>query len=521
MNILGIHGGVTSLQNEASACLLVDGQVVAASEEERYMRLKGGFGLLPIRSIRACLDIGKLNIHDIHFVAHAGLTHPDLRVRIVNYLNHHFGYCPDIKLIDHQEAHIASAYYQSGFSCAACISYDGYGDKSSMAVARAEGRLLTILKREDLGNSLGRFYSAITSFLGFSPQESEYKVMGLAPYGKQGLDLGSIIEVNKDSYKLDDSYFAGYGKSARSHNTQAAITSRFEPWYTDKMEILLGKSRKSDSEISQHYKDIAYAAQKAFEEAILGVVNKSIELTGFSNLALAGGCALNCKANGLIARSSNVKSLFVQPAASDRGLSLGSALACHYKLCPENDFKPSMMPHVFLGSSYTDDDILDVLTKTGQNFTISNDPAIDAAKEISEGKVIGWFQGRAEFGPRALGHRSILANPMDSNAKSIVNSKVKYREEFRPFAPAVLFEKASEYFESTFATEFMTTAVRVNPYWQTRLKAITHIDGTARVQLVRREVDPLFHRLIDSLGNLTGASVVLNTSFNVMGEPIV
>jgi carbamoyltransferase len=521
MRLLGLHGGVTQLQNEASATLLVDGNVIAACEEERFMRQKGGFGLLPIMSIQACLETANLNITDIDMIAHSGSQHQDLRGRISRYLIHHFGYAPQIDMIDHQMAHLSSAYFQSGLDQATCISYDGYGDNSSMAIASAHGNNIKILSREGINNSLGRFYSAITSFLGFTPQDSEYKVMGLAPYGRKTLSLDDIISISDETFAVDSDFFVGYGKSAQSSKRSEAITSRFEPWYSKKMVSLLGEPRRKADEVGQFHMDVAHVAQKAFENAIITTIRQAVAKTGISDVVLAGGCALNCKANGLIASMNEVSSLFVQPAASDRGLSLGSALACFHSRTSTSNYIPKKLEHVFWGPIYAEEYILDVLKSTCQPFSLCADPSLSAARDLADGLIVGWFQGRSEFGPRALGHRSILANPVNPEAKKTLNAKVKYREEFRPFAPAVTSEKSSVYFESEHATSFMTTAVKVKPDYINILPSTTHVDKTARVQVVKHSIDPLFYDLIKNLGELTGYEVVLNTSFNVMGEPIV
>lgn len=519
MKILGLHGGVSQLQNEASATLLINGSVIAACEEERFSRLKGAFGLIPIRSISACLSIGQISIEDVDYIVHTGATHVDLESRIQNYILHYYGYCPQIKIIEHQLAHIASAYYQSGLDSATCISYDGYGDNVSVAIAEASGSGINIFHREDIDNSLGRFYTAITSFLGFSAQESEYKVMGLAPYGKKLLDFSGLIDVQDEiRYRVDSSYFAGYGKSAEGRS--ANITSRQEPWYSSKLIELLGPPRRS-SNIDQNYIDIAYTAQNAFENAAKCIVKQAIRDTGIHNVVLSGGCALNCKANMEIEALDDVHTLFVQPAASDRGLSLGAALALFNQLSDGSNYKPLAISDVFWGPQYSDEEIEKLLIACGISYSRVENISHSAANDLHNGKIVAWFQGRSEFGPRALGHRSILADPTRSDAKSLLNSKVKYREEFRPFAPAVCEESASEYFCMDQPSPFMTKAVKVREAMKEILKATTHVDGTARVQTVNKKTDPAFHSLIKCLGVLNGTEVVLNTSFNVMGEPIV
>ena len=346
--------------------------------------------------------------------------------------------------------------------------------------------------------------------------------MGLAPYGKTLINFEPFIKLTDDDYSIDSSFFRGYGKSSGRDSANSSLVSRFEPWYSSKLVDLLGSPRHLGVEMNQYYRDVAFSAQYYFEESIKRIIKTHLAQTGLTNLVMAGGCALNCKANYEISKLDKVQSLFIQPAASDRGLSLGSALLLNHSLQENQEY--SVQPQikdVFWGSRYSDQEIEDVLVQTGQKFTKLSNVALDAASQIAVNKVIGWFQGRSEFGPRALGHRSILANPLNPNAKQLVNSKVKYREEFRPFAPAVAIEKCAEIFELHESSPFMTKAVRVKSSWASKLIATTHVDNSARVQTVSKDQDVLFHSLLLELDELIGCPVVLNTSFNVMGEPIV
>ena len=522
MKILGIHGGATALQNGASAALIMEGRIVVAAEEERFVRFKEGFGHSPIRSIQACLKEAKLKISEIDLIVHAGVTHKDLHKRIELYMNHYFGSCPEIYLVDHQLAHLASAYYCSPFDEAMCVSFDGYGDEISVTLAKAKGRNIQMIERRGMYQSLGVFYKSITSFLGFGPLEEEYKVMGLASYGREGVELSDFLNVENDDYSLDHTYCRRYGKSFEKSNDDPNLNprllSRFEPWYSSKLTELLGKPRQRNESINQRHKDIAFASQKKFEEAAVTLIKRLYKKTGLRKLAIAGGCGLNCKANKVYSDLDFVDEIFVQPAASDRGLSLGSALLGSNKL---EHSVPRGLQNVYLGPTYGEKEIKNALNISQTKYTHLKKPYLEAAKRIANGEIVGWFQGRSEFGPRALGNRSILADPTRANMKDLINSRVKFREEFRPFAPAVIEECCSQIFDLKSSSPFMTVAANVKEEWRNKLKAVTHVDGTARVQTVNPDQNPLFYKLIFEFRNIAGVPVVLNTSFNLMGEPIV
>ena len=520
MKILGINGGVTPLQHEPSAALVVDGEVIAAAEEERFVRKKNAPGLVPINAIAACLKTGKLTIRDIDLIVHPGETSKDLVQRIRLYMEHYFGFCPPVKLVNHQLAHMASAFYCAPYPEALCISYDGYGDDLSGALAVGDKNGLRILRTYNISESLGRFYSALTSYLGFEVAEAEYKVMGLAPYGRRHIDLSPIVHIEDDSFTIDPSYFRATDRTrsdGSGDESEPPIRSFSEPWYSKKLVELLGPPRRKGEPIDQRHRDIAAAIQQAFEEATLTMVRRLRKEADIPYIALAGGCALNCKANGLIRKLPGVKGVFVQPAASDRGLALGAALLA----ASEKGEAKHKLDHVFLGPEYSDAEIRGAFDVAGVRYRRIDDPSAKAAELLAEGNIIGWFQGRAEFGPRALGHRSILADPTRPNMKDEVNRRIKYREEFRPFAPAVLDTEANKIFDLDVPSPFMTVAVDVRPEWRDRLPAVVHVDGSARVQTVSRATDPKFFDLIERFGQLRGAPVVLNTSFNVRGEPIV
>ncbi len=351
-------------------------------------------------------------------------------------------------------------------------------------------------------DSIGFFYSGFTEFLGFVPNSDEWKVMGLAPYGKPGIDLSAFIDLQAAPYHVHAKDLFTNGTALFAH-----ITS------------LLGPPRKAESEIDDRHKNIAYAVQDACEAAMMNVVRLAIEKTGCRNVCLAGGVALNSKANGRIAASGLVEEFFVQPAASDDGVALGAALAPYL----DNNGKLSnkVMRHGYWGPSFEDESIEGALRIYKLRFAKLADPAGTAAELLAQGKILGWFQGRMEFGPRALGSRSILADARDPEMNAKVNNAVKFREWWRPFAPSLKRESAAEYLESANDSPFMVLTAQVRPEKRGVIPAVTHVDGSARPQTVEKEINPLYWRLLDEFGKRTGVPVILNTSFNLRGEAIV
>lgn len=507
MNILGIHGGVTVNQHDAAAALMMDGRLICCVEEERLMRVKTATGMLPIESISACLKEGGITIRDIDLIVLPGETYHDILERTAEWLKHHFGHAPKIEKINHQTAHLAAAYHHSGYDSAMCLSYDAYGDGISGSLGKAgvkDG--LQVVETLPATNSLGVFYATMTSFLGFKPGEDEYKVMGLAPYGKANIDLSFFCKPTSDGYAADVSYF----RTRRS-------ATQYEPYYSPKLVAKLGEPRRKGEPVSEHYKNIAASTQATLEACAVSLVTHLSKVTGQRNLCLAGGVALNCSANRVLAKLPFVDRLFVQPASSDRGLALGCALHA----AALNGEKIEPITHVFYGPTRKDVEIEKAIALSGIAAKKLEDPAKKAAEILAEGKIVAWYQGRSEFGPRALGHRSILADAGKPNMKDEINARVKFREEFRPFAPSVLDERFKEIYDLKESSPYMTIACDVLNGWGSRVPATTHVNNTARVQTVAAETDPLYHSLISEFDSLTGRPVVLNTSFNIMGQPIV
>ena len=508
MNILGIHSALNQFNHDPGAALICGNRLIAVCEEERFNRVKSSRGYFPLWSIKGVLEEAGLKISDIDKVYTTGATaRVKIKPHLVSFFNHYFGFVPEIVFVDHQDAHLASAYYCSSFDEAMCLSYDGIGDKSSGKLAVGKERDIHVVETIEINQSLGNFYSAITAYLGFKPVEDEYKVMGLASYGEESVDLSEMITASESSYSINQEFFRDLG----------SIISNDEPLYGDKLVQLLGAPRLYGGTIEKRHIKIAHASQKALEKCILALVTRLHQKTGLRNLCIAGGVGLNCSANSMLHDVPFLDEIFVQPASSDRGLPLGSALIGQR----EYDEKFVVPKNIFLGPTYGSDDYLDALKIAGVPYKRIENPSAVAARLLFDGNIIGWFQGRSECGPRALGNRSILADPRSADMKDQINSRVKFREEFRPFAPAVIEEEASRIFNMKYPSPYMTSTFQVQPGWADRLGAITHIDGTARVQTVNPTQNERFYNLIKEFSILSSVPVVLNTSFNARGEPIV
>ena len=522
-----------SEMHDSAACIARDGQILFAVAEERLSRLKHD-ARFPSLSIEACLVAAGIRADQLDFVClgwppaiealkhdlkcmatgSLPLTYIDLVSTVRRNLNHtrkqngkkqflaRFPTKAQFRFVEHHLAHAISAYSFSGFDNAAVLVLDGRGAWEASSLWHGRDGRLEHVWTIPWPNSLGLFYAQFTQYLGFQPYSDEWKVMGLAPYGEPGINLRDFIVPDDNPYRvstrllLDDkpSPFAG-------------ITAR------------LGPQREVESEIDPKHKNVAFAVQDACEEAMMTLARAAVAKTGSRNICLAGGVALNSKANGKILSTGIVDRIFVQPAAGDDGVCLGAALAPYL----DNGGKLPMhqMRHAYLGAENSDEEIEKALTTYKLSATRVTDPAAAAAEMLANGKILGWVQGRMEFGPRALGARSILADPRDPEMNAKVNNAVKFREWWRPFAPSMLAEVAGEYIESATDSPFMILTAQVKPEKRSVIPSVTHVDGSARPQTVERDVNPLYWRLIREFGNRTGVPVVMNTSFNLRGEPIV
>ncbi|MFA5139144.1 MAG: carbamoyltransferase [Elusimicrobiota bacterium] len=528
--------GLSYMYHDSSACLVSDGEAVAAAAEERFIRMKHSVDF-PIRAIRYCLSEGRLSAGDLDAVvfyekpylkferilkSHL-MTFPrsyaSFRRFLPMWLNYKLcvpqiirkqtGYTGRVFFTDHHYAHAASAFLPSPFERAMILTMDGTGEWSTLAMGLGEGTRVRLDKDIRFPHSLGLLYSAVTAHLGFKVNGGEGTVMGLAAYGKPRFrrQFEEVLRVRDDgSFRLNLDCFS-------FHYDLVMTNPRFS--------ALFCPPRTPGSEIRPEHEDLAASLQAAVEDVVLRLVRHAHRIYGLDALCLAGGVALNCVANGLILERTPIKRIFIQPAAGDDGGSLGAALYLYTQLLGGTERKP--MRTASLGPSYGADEIEAALRERGLRYERLPEDALltRTAQLLSEGRIVGWFQGRMEFGPRALGNRSILADPRDPRMKDTLNARVKHREPFRPFAPAVCEESAQDYFVARHESPFMLLSVPVREEKRSVLPGVTHVDGSARLQTVGKAQDPLFFGLLKAFERRTGVPVLLNTSFNVRGEPIV
>ena len=529
MNILGIN----SVYHESAAALLVDGALVVAVEEERFNRIKHGKAAefdnphqLPERAIRFCLKHAGLTAGDIDHVAYS--FNPELRRKqyrpewwnprleetfrlrlgqvrnaVEELLGRPLG--QSFHFVPHHMAHAASAYFPSGFDRAAILTLDGIGEIAGSSLAKAVGTRIQPVETFDYPHSIGFLWEVLSTHLGFSHYDAS-KVMGLAAYGNPEIfrrEFQSALRVGKENYAVSPEFLSA------------------NPNQFAKLDAAFGPPRYLDDEILPRHADIAAALQDATNEAVLALVRRLKRKVPFDKLCLAGGVALNCVTNELVRQSGEFSDVFIPSAPHDAGTAIGAALAVH---CAKQKTPPERGNSTpYLGPAFDRREILAAVKSAGLVARRSKSPARDAAEMIADGKIVAWFQGRMEFGPRALGNRSLLADPRRPDMRTILNQKVKHREDFRPFAPSVMAECADEWFEvgaHSTSHGFMLFACAVRPEQRARIPAVLHQDGSARVQLVSPELNPEFHELISCFFTLTGVPLVINTSFND-SEPIV
>ncbi|RLG20286.1 hypothetical protein DRN67_00290, partial [Candidatus Micrarchaeota archaeon] len=425
------------------------------------------------------------------------------------------GFGGKVQYCEHHESHAASTFLTSPYKEAAVLTVDGAGEWATATIGEGKDKRVRILKEIRYPNSLGLLYTAFTYYLGFRVNSGEYKLMGLAPYGEPTYYhaiVDNLIDIEEDgAFKLNTDYF-GYLDTLRMTN------KKFH-------DLFGGEPRKPSEKIEKRHKDIARSIQMVTEEIMLKLANTAHDMTGQKNLVLAGGVALNCVANGRILREGPFENLYIQPASGDAGGAVGAASLVHYSLLnnARQPLQKPLMKDAYLGPAYSDEEIEGMLQKNEADYEKLERKELfkRAAKLISQKKVVGWFQGRMEFGPRALGSRSILADPRYAEMRDTVNLKIKFRESFRPFAPTVLEEDVSEWFELDRPSPYMLLVAQTRPEKRKLLPAITHVDGSARIQTVSKAQNALFHGLIKEFKRITKVPVVINTSFNVRGEPIV
>lgn len=553
MNILGLN----AYHGDSAACLVIDGQLVAAVEEERFRRIKHWAGL-PTESIRYCLAAGGISLDQVDHIAinrnptanllkkalFAFTKRPSLQAikdRLTNS-----GKVTDIETllcqefsihkapftihrVEHHRAHLASSFFVSPFDSAAVVSVDGFGDFVSTMWGTGEGNAITVQDQVGFPHSLGLFYLAMTQYLGFPNYGDEYKVMGLAPYGRptELAKLRQIVMLKpKGLFELELDYFIHHSEGV------SMVWDDGEPKcgavYSDKLAELLGPARGKDEPLSQYHMDLAASLQAMYEEAFFHLLAHVHAETKAPNLCLAGGCAMNSVANGKIFERSPFTELYIQSAAGDGGGAIGAAFhVWHQELGKPRSF---VMDHAYLGPEFSDSEIGELLKVKSEKISAENctvelitdeaELCRRTAARVAEGKVIGWFQGRMEWGPRALGNRSIVCDPRRADMKEILNVKIKRRESFRPFAPSIMREAVGEWFETDYDVPFMLQVYQIREEKRVLIPAVTHVNGSGRLQSVTEVQNPRYYRLIKAFAAISGVPTVLNTSFNE-NEPVV
>jgi carbamoyltransferase len=548
--------GLNAFHADSSAALIRDGVLVAAAEEERFRRIKHWAGI-PSEAIVYCLREAGLRLKDVDHIA----VNQDSRANLLRKISFLITSRPNVGLVldriknrrkregilellakavpgqsfggtfhnvEHHLAHLSSAFHVSPFEEAVVISIDGFGDFSSAAWGVGSGRKLFPEMRVYFPHSLGIFYQALTQYLGFPHYGDEYKVMGLAPYGRPNNmeAMREIVHLRSDgSFKLDLDYFVHH--RANVSYQWADGSPEFDDLFAPALEELLGPRRKPADPLEERHRDIARSVQAMYEEAFFHLVGYAQRKYGLTNLALAGGCAMNSVANGKVRRMTPFQRIYVQAAAGDAGGAIGAAFAVWHKLGGKRSF---VMGHAYWGPQFSSSDIQTLIAARQSELDLAGCSVKSIADEgelcrrtaaaVADGKVVGWFQGRMEWGPRALGNRSIVCDPRRADMKAILNAKIKRRESFRPFAPSILEEEVSDWFEEDDEVPFMMQVFQIREEKRSLIPAVTHVDGSGRLQTVSRSTNPRYHRLIEMFHELTDVPMVLNTSFNE-NEPVV
>lgn len=543
--------GLNAYHGDSSACIYRNAELLAATEEERILRVKHWAGL-PVEAVRFCLQEAGIGLQDVDFITvsrdpiakmgqkaayalRSGVLFRAVRDRARNAFSIRslkkdlaaaFGLEEKqvkarMQYIEHHRSHLASAFFTSPFEESALLSVDGMGDFSSVMRGVGKGNRIEVMDSISYPHSLGIFYTACTQYLGFEHYGDEYKVMGLAPYGEpKYVDrLRDVVLYRPEGlFELNPKYFKHF-KSGVAMSWSGG-SPHVEPLYTDALVQALGPVRGKDEYLNQHHKDVAASVQRLCEEVIFRMAQDLYEKTGLKNLCLAGGVAQNSVANGKLTDETGFEHLYVPPAGHDAGTATGSALYLyHHKL---RNTRPMFRHQAYTGAQFTDEHVEALLRQEGIVYQkLPDEELLDlVAGYLADGAVVGWFQGRAEFGPRALGNRSILVHPARPDAKDLLNDKIKRREGFRPFAPSILEEAVADYFEKADPVPFMEKVYRIKAEKRSLIPAVTHVDGTGRLQTVSVQDNPRYHALIRRFADKTGVPILLNTSFNE-NEPIV
>jgi carbamoyltransferase len=549
--------GMNAYHGDSAACVVVDGKLVAAAEEERFRRIKHWAGF-PKEAINYCLREARIDLGDVECVAinrdpkanlwrkfrYAMVQHPErallwdrarnakrwLTVKeVLAQVSPGQRFRGQVHYVEHHLAHLASAFLVSPFDIAAILSVDGFGDFASTCWGFGQGSRIKPEGRIFFPHSLGVFYQAMTQYLGFPHFGDEYKVMGLAPYGEPKCieAMREILIVEPDgSFRLNLDFFKHHRESVAY--TWEDCSPSVGPLFSEALEELLGPARKSGDALTQHHRDLARSVQATYEEAFYSLLNRLHQKYQVDALALAGGCAMNSVANGKVYTHTPFKRVYIQSAAGDAGGAIGAAFIAWHSL--GNPVRTFAMDHAYWGPSFEEREVVAAFSERkseleSSQFRLTRIDDEDGlcrrvACAIANGRVVGWFQGRMEWGPRALGNRSILCDPRRPDIKQILNDKIKRRESFRPFAPSILREAVEEWFETDDEVPFMMKVFQIRENKRHQIPAVTHVDGSGRLQTVRRESNSLYYRLIEAFRDVTGVPMLLNTSFNE-NEPVV
>lgn len=537
MNILGI----SAYYHDSSACILKDGKIIAAVQEERFSRKKHDLGF-PTNAIRYCLEQASIQAKDLDAVAFYEKPYLKFERLLMQFIDtfprsmgvfidsmpswlsekllvpknvKDLGYNGKVYYLDHHLSHAASSFLCSPYKKAAILTVDGVGEYATTTFSTGVDNEINLFKEIHFPHSLGLLYSTITAYLGFTVNNSEYKVMGLAPWGKPKYmqEFDKLINTFEDgSFELDMSYFA--------YTHEKKMPSK-------KLEQLFGeKTREKESQITQFHKDVAASLQAKTEEVLFHLIENLYKETRLENLCMAGGVALNSVANGKILSKTPFKRIFIQPAAGDAGTAMGAALFTYNSIMKKP--RQFVLESAFLGPGFSDKEVQEYLDKNKIKYSklsSKTEVAKKTAELVNNNFVVGWFQGRMEWGPRALGSRSILSNPTNPKMQDILNLKVKHREKFRPFAPVVLFEEANKWFECDEpipeAADYMLMVYPVKKEKRKIIPAVTHVDGSGRLQVIRKEQHPAYYQAVKEFQKISGVPIMINTSFNIRGEPIV
>lgn len=543
--------GINAFHGDSSACLLKDGKVLCATEEERFRRVKHWAGF-PSEAIKFCLEDEGISIEQVDHITISRDPKANFFKKVLHSIRHSISISTiwdrlinakkassvkvelakifkfpeseikaEVHNIEHHRSHIASSFFASRFDKSAILSVDGFGDFTSTMTAIGKGNKFEVLDEVNYPHSLGVFYSTVTQFLGFPNYGDEYKVMGLAPYGeaKYLKELEQILTLTDDGFfKLNKKYFKHFKEGvAMIWDGGSPI---IESLFTLEWEKLFRSAREKNDELEQFHIDLAASAQKFTEKVLFHMLNHLQKKTGCENICITGGVAQNSVANGKILESTNFKNIYIPSAGHDAGTSIGSALYLYNQILRNERLEE--ITSAYFGKKSSQEEIVKFLERERVKYEIYSDEDLyeKVSDKLVDGGVVGWFQGRAEFGPRALGHRSIIVDPRRKDAKDLLNDKIKRRESFRPFAPSILKEAVSDYFVQKDTVPFMEKVFDIKKEKYDEIPAVTHVDGTGRLQSVDNEVSPRYHKLISKFAEKSGVPILLNTSFNE-NEPIV